>query len=241
MGLLPALAASVLCVAIYPAIVHLARNRGPTIERDSMTSTEDTYRIIESDGKVATETTVRGDGVLRVRVHLVLTATNFAWEARLEPAALGHYREEIDSLKRESMVTDTKPGFLAIVITPGGGESKIGAWDMANESPTQTRLRNQLDTAAHLRYAVGLAYLSAGNQAEKAHNGSVAGEAFKAGVQELGDSYRNPEALDDSGMKLVAARSKEKSAGIEAAASAYRAVLETRLRLYATPRNLPCF
>lgn len=240
MELLPALVVSLICTALHPAVVHLAGNTGLTTEITSMTSTEDTYCIIENDGKVATETTVSSQGALRIRVHLVLSGTNFAWGTQLQPMALDQYREEIAAMKRESLVTDSRPGFLATVINPKG-ETKVGSWDMAQESPDQAKLRGQLESVAHLRYAVALAYFGAGDQAEKSHNAAMAAEAFKAGVEEMGDTYQNPEVLDDSGMKLVAARSKEKSAGIEAAGPIYRRVLETRLSLYAAPRKLPSF
>lgn len=57
------------------------------------------------------------------------------------------------------------------------------------------------------------------------------------GLESLGDIYLHNGLLDDSGMKLVLARSKESQGDLETAAHIMRRVLESRLAAYRDKLN----
>ena len=72
---------------------------------------------------------------------------------------------------------------------------------------------------------IGSTALSDGRYAE-------ANKLFSEGIDVLGDSYRTPDTIDDTGMKLTLAGIEEKSGNLEVSANLKKGVLESRLNIY---------
>lgn len=218
------------------AIAGFAPVQGQSNERKPMTAAaEIAYRVNVRDEKAAAEATVKPDGSLQISVHLALSGEESNWTAQLDRPTLIQFRDVVSELKKTAPSVEPKPTFL--VLSPGA--VRTAAWNVGRETPEQARLREAMESVLHIRYAISRAYLKLAAAGENAHNLALAGHAAKAGIEELGESYMDPDALDDTGMKLIQARSTEKNAGIEGAAPAYQRVLAARLEMYARRRNLP--
>jgi hypothetical protein len=239
MAYLLALAVSLQLLVLGCADKQAGAGGVKTNERSSMTDAQTKYRAIEHDPKVTSETTVAADGSLQLRVHLTLSRGNFAWAARLDEATLASYLGDVAEVKKLGLVSaEAKTSFVVITST-GDNDARIASWQIADETPAQTAVRNALDNDVHLHYGIALAYLKAGHDAELAGDRTLAGNAYKEGVEVLGNEYRDKSVLDDTGMKLVLADGVESDEGIEAAGPVYRGILQNRLALYANPRKLP--
>ncbi len=59
-----------------------------------------------------------------------------------------------------------------------------------------------------------------------------ASKLFSEGIDVLGDLYRNPDIIDDTGMKLTLASIEEKSGNLQVSANIKKGVLESRLSIY---------
>lgn len=60
----------------------------------------------------------------------------------------------------------------------------------------------------------------------------AANDAWLKGLNTLGDRYASPDAVDDTGMRLVAAEAEERRGNLNTAATIRQRVLQTRLDLW---------
>ncbi len=78
-------------------------------------------------------------------------------------------------------------------------------------------------------------HLESGQAAIKLGHFDVAFEACTIGVQEIGNSYRNPDVVDDSGLKESAALFALRDGKTEVAANTICKVLESRIQMLERP------
>lgn len=74
-------------------------------------------------------------------------------------------------------------------------------------------------------------YLEKGRRAINVRDFEIAFETCTMGVQSLGDSYRNPDVIDDSGLKESAALFALRDGEIKVAANTMCNVLESRIQM----------
>lgn len=89
------------------------------------------------------------------------------------------------------------------------------------------------------------AYLQAQAALDEGASRLSAGRAEEAiarlqeGLAALGDRYRTPDLIDDTGMKLLAAEDNQRAGRTPEAAEVMRRVLAARLSLYRQKHGLP--
>lgn len=105
-------------------------------------------------------------------------------------------------------------------------------WDAQAEPENLTKLRNWLEKIGHLQAAEAIAYQRRGCEVAKKGDLALAAQAFRAGIQALGDLYRDPDTIDDTGMKLVLADHNKKIGKSEIAMNLFARVLEARIDEY---------
>lgn len=104
------------------------------------------------------------------------------------------------------------------------------SWNPANETDTLRNFREQMEKAARAQFVVSFSYLLSGRRAKTPSDATL---LYKAGLQLVGTSYRDHSVQDDTGLKLIAAQSLERTQGPEAAAPMLGRVLENRLAVWA--------
>jgi hypothetical protein len=117
-----------------------------------------------------------------------------------------------------------------VEIRQAGYPTKTLSWSLLAESSKQHDVRQELERISHVNYAEALAYLERGRALT---NPELAGKAFEAGIQTLGDRYSNPDLLDDTDTKLALAKSARQKSDLKQSATLLERVLESRLQVYA--------
>lgn len=115
------------------------------------------------------------------------------------------------------------------------GSSLMWAWCPVSETKELREVREMIENTAHAGYTEATAYLQRGHDLHEGRQFAAAADSFKNGIQILGNSYIDPETtIDDTGMKLVLAQSRENEGKLDVASTIFHRVLETRLKLYAS-------
>ncbi len=87
--------------------------------------------------------------------------------------------------------------------------------------------------AGHQQLAGSRAWLALGQEFLKHQDPEAAIYCARAGLAELGDDYTDPQTVDDTGMKLLAAQERIKKGFAADGATVMLRMLETRTKLYA--------
>lgn len=109
------------------------------------------------------------------------------------------------------------------------------SWSPATETDSLRNFREQVEKAVNTHFITGYSYLLSGRLAKT--SGEMT-RLYKAGLQAVGTSYRDTSVQDDTGLKLIAAGSLERTQGPGAAAPMLERVLENRLRVWAKRDHL---
>lgn len=107
-------------------------------------------------------------------------------------------------------------------------ERRLGAVGRAG---VVTVAAGESENADDHRAAAAQAWLAVARACLEADAGAEAFAAARSGIEELGQAYADPEADDDTTLKLVAAEDA-RDKGLEHAASAMMRVLEDRLAMF---------
>ena len=87
--------------------------------------------------------------------------------------------------------------------------------------------------AGHQRLAGSRAWLALGLEFLKTPDPEAAIHCARAGLAELGDDYTDPQTVDDTDMKILAAQERIKKGFAADGATVMLRMLETRTKLYA--------
>lgn len=112
------------------------------------------------------------------------------------------------------------------------------AWAASDETDALAGLRASLERAGHLACVEAMACFRRGHAFGEGGAYSQAIEALRKGIASLGNSYRNLEAIDDTGMRLALAESYEKTGEIELARNIFERALKTRIDEYLNAHSL---
>jgi hypothetical protein len=124
---------------------------------------------------------------------------------------------------------------FALRVIAADGVSRKWAWCSTSETKELKEVREMIENRAHAAYAEATAYLERGHSLISGRQFAAAVDSFKSGIQILGSSYLDPKTtVDDTGMKLVLARSRENEGKLDIASTIFERVLQTRLKLYAS-------
>ena len=109
-------------------------------------------------------------------------------------------------------------------------------------SCAKEKMEIQMDnTQPHMHYKKSLTMLESGRdilKEKKRDNEEKAIEAFQSGIKTLGDLYKHPDLIDDTGMKLMLAESNSENGNTAEAIVLFERVLESRLTVYEEHYNL---
>ena len=173
---------------------------------------------------------VRQTGPATVEVTIALTAegpagtVTLTWAgASLDPVRLGERMAQL-----RSPVTT---GDQSLVVRVGGQTHSL-AWSAAQETPELKELRASLEQASHVPLAEATAFLERGRAHEEAKSLEAASESFQHGIDALAKLYRDPESLDDTGLKLTLAHAQLEKGDLESATALLEGVLDSRIALY---------
>jgi tetratricopeptide (TPR) repeat protein len=111
-------------------------------------------------------------------------------------------------------------------------------WSAEDEPETLQRLRALLERAGHLDCAEAMACWHRGHAFAEGTAYSQAIEAFRRGINGLGDAYRNQELIDDTAMRLALAESSEKTGEMELARTLFERALQSRINEYLITHRL---
>jgi hypothetical protein len=145
----------------------------------------------------------------------------------------GYIRDALASVAHTEPATNER---YQHSLTVGAGRPQT--WNSAMEAPAMRRVREVLQCAGGLRLAEAKKELLAGEAAIEAGAHAKALAHLTRGLRVLGNLYWEPESLDNSGQRLVAALAEQLAGRPENAAAIQRKVLESRTKLYEA-RNLP--
>jgi len=202
-----------------------------------MSSSQTVYRVTERQVNFSIQSTFAADGVLEVTVQLLQPATSLIWKGKVSEESLSACHQAIHSVEKHSKSTASAPFYEIAELSPSGSRELV-SWDQAQENADLSSARKTLESNGHSRYLVALTYLRFGSGSAERQDQKTAGMAYKEGIAVLGDAYRDHNILDDTGMKLVLARSTEAKEGLVRAAPIYQRVLESRISTYASREKL---
>ena len=154
-------------------------------------------------------------------------------EQRLQQLASGLLvaGEALGGASRGTYVLDLDPA--------RGGERTRIVWSPGGEPEPLAETRRHLQQAAHLAYYEARLALERGRDDAQRDEYDQACRTYRAGLDALGDRYAGPELDDDTEVKLLLARSREREGNFAAAAAILERVLEARLTVYAQREKLP--
>ena len=113
------------------------------------------------------------------------------------------------------------------------------SWCAASETRELKEVREMIEEKAHVEYVEATAHLRGGHDLAGGKQFAAAADSFKKGIQILGNRYLDQsKTVDDTGMKLVLALSKENEGKLDMASAILERVLETRLKLYVAKYHL---
>lgn len=119
------------------------------------------------------------------------------------------------------------------------GSTLEWSWCAASESRALKEVREMIEEKTHAAFAEAVAHLRSGHDLVAGKQFTAAADSFKKGIQILGNHYLDRgKTVDDTGMKLVLAESKENEGKLDTASAILERVLETRLKLYAAKYHL---
>lgn len=160
----------------------------------------------------------------------LLPSLSFQWGGK---DFTGYIRDALAAVAHTEPATNDR---YQHTLTVGGGRPQ--SWNSAMEPQGMRRVREVLQCAGGLRFAEAKKELLAGDAAILAGASAKALAHLTRGLRVLGDLYWQPDSLDNSGQKLVAALAELLAGRPENAATIQRNVLESRTKLY-EGRNLP--
>jgi len=121
--------------------------------------------------------------------------------------------------------------FVLSLEQPGGIRTQL-AWDPATETEQLQRIRNSFEKLSHLQYTEALAALASGRNFLEKGKLKDAIDAFRIGIEALGDRYESLAVIDDTGAKLVLAEHNLSTGKVAEAAALFDRVLEGRILVY---------
>ena len=139
-----------------------------------------------------------------------------------------------DELSRLRSRTSGQGQDYGLSLSQGGQPRANLAWSTQDEPVDLAHLRGELERLAHLPFEVARAYYERGTHHKDTGALALALDDLRDGIHALGDVYRSPSALDDTGMKLALAEQEEKQGRLDITANLYARVLESRLAQYET-------
>lgn len=111
-------------------------------------------------------------------------------------------------------------------------ESTLEATRGGATARVTVRATGPVTDSPHLVVAAARAWLSSGRARLAAGGAAGAWEASQQGLSELGNAYRDPRTIDDTGQKLSAAKMSHKAGNVADAATIALTALESRISQY---------
>ena len=162
--------------------------------------------------------------------YVKLPHSGLTWQHAGSPESRAACRQAFEAIQRSAKRSSDPAAYRLLELQPAGTR-ELASWTPAEEDPDLQSARESLETQGHAAYVIALAYLRQGDSEASDH--AAAAKSYKDGVAILGKSYFDTKVLDDTGIKLVMARSMETKNGIATTAGIYRGILESRLSILA--------
>ena len=228
------LALSLSFAVAVPACCRVqSETHSSTKEEHDVETNKDSFSALEFVRKRTTgQITIQWDAPEQVVVSVWLIGKP---EVKLErtwqgpPTGAEKIRAEVTFLQDEKL---DRVEEYTLRSMPEGAAAATVIWSDGAETEKMASLRRMLEEAGHLHCAEAMAYLKRGRVlvADKDHSKAV--QPLRVGIEILGDRYEDPDSIDDTGMKLVMARSNQEKEEFETAATLLDRVLESRIRQY---------
>jgi hypothetical protein len=229
------------CAVLFVAM--FATSIGILVPRESSAQTQ-TMRVAMSDEQPAVEFSelrfgsyvqARWAGIDAVRVKIDMKAADVHLSWTGTPVA--NYRtaleKSFDSVRPLSNGTEFR-----LTIRQHDSGTIAATWNAVDEPPHLREARENIELFAHIRFFIAKAMLIYGDQLQAAMDYAAAIRTYRIGTDELANLYSSPELLDDTGMKLVLAKSRREKGDLETAATLYGRVLESRVAMYSLHHHM---
>ena len=204
------------CAVLFVAM--FATSIGILVPRESSAQTQ-TMRVAMSDEQPAVEfSELRFGSYVQAR-----------WAANYRTAL----EKSFDSVRPLSNGTEFR-----LTIRQHDSGTIAATWNAVDEPPHLREARENIELFAHIRFFIAKAMLIYGDQLQAAMDYAAAIRTYRIGTDELANLYSSPELLDDTGMKLVLAKSRREKGDLETAATLYGRVLESRVAMYSLHHHM---